>query len=79
VAIAEAARSVGVSEVTLYCWKSEYVVADGDANRRLKELGKDYARLERLVAAKEFDIRILKEVADRVALIGPPLMRVGAW
>jgi hypothetical protein len=41
-------------------------VADGDANRRLKELEKDYARLKRLVAAKELDIQILKEVAKGV-------------
>ena len=50
VAIAEVARSLGVSEVTLHRWRAEYGAADRDAVRRLKELEKENARLKRLVA-----------------------------
>ncbi|MBM3466140.1 MAG: transposase [Armatimonadetes bacterium] len=63
VPIAEVARSLGVSEVTLYRWRAEYGAVDRDAVRRLKELEKENARLKRLVAEKELDIQILKEVA----------------
>jgi putative transposase len=63
VAIAEVARSLGVSEVTLHRWRAGYGAADRDAVRRLKELEKENARLKRLVAEKELDIQILKEVA----------------
>ncbi|MBX3356584.1 MAG: transposase [Phycisphaeraceae bacterium] len=59
--IAEVARSLGVSTVTLHRWRAEYGAADRDAVRRLKEL--ENARLKRLVAEKDLDIQILKEVA----------------
>jgi len=61
--IAEVARSLGVSEVTLHRWRAEYGAVDRDAVRRMKELEKENARLKRLVAEKEHDILILKEVA----------------
>ena len=61
--IAEVARSLGVSEVTLHRWRAEYGAMDRDAVRRMKELEKENARLKRLVAEKELDILILKEVA----------------
>jgi putative transposase len=61
--IAEVARSLGVSEVTLHRWRAEYGAVDRDAVRRMKELQKENARLKRLVAEKELDILILTEVA----------------
>ena len=63
VTIAEVMRSLGVSEFTLHRWRAEYGAADRDAVRRLKELEKEIARLERLVAEKGLDIQILKEAA----------------
>jgi transposase-like protein len=63
VSIAEVARSLGVSAVTLHRWRTEYGAVDRDAVRRLKELEKENARLKRLVAEKELDIQILREVA----------------
>jgi len=61
--IAEVARSLGVSTVTLHRWRAEYGAADRDAIRRLKDLEKENARLKRLVADQQLDIQILKEVA----------------
>ena len=61
--IAEVARSLGVSEVTLHRWRAEYGAVDRDAVRRMKELEKENARVKRLVVEKELDILILKEVA----------------
>ena len=62
--IAEVARSLGVSEVTLHRSRAEYGAMDRDAVRRMKELEKENARLKRLVAEKELDISILKEAND---------------
>ena len=61
--IAEVERSLGISEVTLHRWRAEYGAVDRDAVRRMKELEKENARLKRLVAEKELDILILKDVA----------------
>ncbi len=63
IAIAEVARSLGVSAVTLHRWRAEYGTADREAIRRLKDLEKENARLKRLVADQLLDIQILKEVA----------------
>ncbi len=63
IAIAEVARALGVSAVTLHRWRAEYGTADREAIRRLKELEKENARLKRLVADQLLDIQILKEVA----------------
>ena len=61
--IAEVARSLEISEVTLHRWRAEYGAVDRDAIRRLKDLEKENARLKRLVADQQLDIQILKEVA----------------
>ena len=61
--LAEVARSLGVSEVTLHRWRAEYGAVDRDAVKRLKELEKENSRLKRLVADQQLDIQILKEIA----------------
>ena len=61
--IAEAARSLGVSEVTLHRWRAEYGSADRDVVRRVKELEKENGHLKRVVPDQLLDIQILKEVA----------------
>ena len=61
--IAEVARSLGVSAVTLHRWRAEYGAVDRDAVKRLKELERENARLKRLVADQQLDIQILKEIA----------------
>jgi transposase-like protein len=61
--IAEVARSLGVSEVTLHRWWAEYGAMDRDAVRRMKELEKENGWLKRLVADQQLDIQILKEIA----------------
>jgi transposase-like protein len=61
--IAEVARSLGVSEVTLHRWRAEYGAVDRDAVKRLKDLEKENTRLKRLVADQQLDLQILKEIA----------------
>jgi putative transposase len=54
--IAEVARSLGVSEVTLHRGRAEYEAVDRDAVKRQKDLEKEYERLKRLVADQQLDI-----------------------
>ena len=61
--LAEVARSLGVSEVTLHRWRAEYGAVDPDAVKRLMDLEKKNARLKRLVADQQLDIQILKDIA----------------
>ncbi len=48
--VAEAIRSIGVTEVTFYRWRQEYGGLKGDQVKRLKELETENARLRRAVS-----------------------------
>ncbi len=60
---AEAIRSIGVTEVTYYRWRTEYGGLKGDQVKRLKELETENARLRRAVSDLTLDKMILAEAA----------------
>ena len=60
--IPEVARELRISEATFHRWKNQYGGMSTQEAKRLKELEKENARLKKLVAEKELDIDILKEV-----------------
>lgn len=61
--VAEAAKAVGVSEVTLHRWRQQYGTLQRDDVRRLKHLETENGRLKRVVADLTLDVLMLKEVA----------------
>ena len=61
--VAEAVRSIGVTEVTYYRWRSEYGGLKGDQVKRLKELEAENNRLRRAVSDLTIEKLILKEAA----------------
>ena len=61
--MAEAIRSIGVTEVTYYRWRSGYGGLKGDQVKRLKELETENARLRRAVSDLTLDKMILVEAA----------------
>lgn len=64
-AVAEVARSYGVSENTIYRWKSRF----GEMNREelhwLRALEAENIRLKRIVAQQALDIDALKDVVSK--------------
>ncbi len=62
--MAEAIRSIGVTEVTYYRWRSEYGGLKGDQVKRLKELKAENNRLRRAESDLSIEKRILKEAAS---------------
>jgi putative transposase len=62
--VAEAIRSIGVTEVTYYRWRSEYGGLKGDQVKRLKELEAENTRLRRAVSDLTVEKLILKEAAS---------------
>jgi putative transposase len=62
--VAEAVRSVGVTEVTYYRWRQEYGGLKGDQVKRLKELEAENARLRKAVSDLTLEKLILKEAAS---------------
>ena len=57
-------KKLKITDQTYYRWRKEYGGLQVNQARRLKELEKENARLKRLVAEKELDLAILKEVAE---------------
>jgi len=53
--VAEAIRSIGVTEVTYYRWRSEYGGLKGDQVKRLKELETENFRLRRAISDLTLD------------------------
>ncbi len=62
--VAEAIRSIGVTEVTYYRWRSEYGGLKGDQVKRLKELEAENTRLRRAVSDLTLEKLILKEASS---------------
>ena len=58
----ELARDLGVSEATLYAWKSKYGGLEVSEARRLRDLEQENARLKKLVADLSLDKDALQTV-----------------
>ena len=62
--VPEVARELEISEATFHRWRNRYGGMSSREAKRLKELEKENARLKKLLAEKELDIDILKEVSQ---------------
>ena len=61
--VKDACRKLAITEHTCYRWRREYGGLKLNQARKLKQLEKDNVRLQKLVAEKELDLSMLKEVA----------------
>ncbi len=61
--VAESIRSIGVTEVTYYRWRSDFGGLKGVQVKRLKELEAENGRLRRAVSDLALDKLILAEAA----------------
>jgi putative transposase len=61
--VAEAIRSIGITEVTYYRWRQEYGGLKSDQVKRLKDLETENARLRKVVSDLTLDKLILAEAA----------------
>ncbi|SMG36824.1 Transposase [Paracoccus sp. J56] len=62
-AMADAVRQIGVSELTFYRWRKQYGGMSRDQLRQLKDLQKENERLRKAVADLTLDKLILTEAA----------------
>src|SRR6476620_10063370 len=61
--LADAIRSIGVTEVTYYRWRNEYGGLKSDQVKRLKDLETENARLRKAISDLTLDKQILQEAA----------------
>jgi putative transposase len=62
--IAEVAKRHGVSEASIYAWRKRFgEMAASDDVKRLKALEAENGRLKKLVAERDLEIEIMKEIS----------------
>ena len=63
--IGEVAKRHGVSEQTIYAWRKRFGGFEPNDMRRLRQLEAENARLKKLVAERDLEIEVMKEVAAK--------------
>ena len=63
--VTDLAREIGVSEATIYTWKSKYGGMEVSEAQRLKRLEDENRRLKSLVADLSLDKEVLKAVITK--------------
>ena len=63
--VADLCREQGISANTFYVWKRKFGALQTSDVKRLREVERENARLKRLLAERDLDIDILREVASK--------------
>jgi putative transposase len=63
--VPEVAKKHGVSEQTLYLWRKKFGTMDVNDAKRLKQLESENARLKKLLAERDLEVEVMKEIASK--------------
>lgn len=63
--VAEVAKRHRVSEQTIYTWRKRFGTLEAADVRRLRHLEQENARLKKLVAERDLEIEVMKEIARK--------------
>ena len=63
--VAVVAKKHGVSEQTIYSWRKRFGAIQGDDVKRLKQFEVENARLKKLLAERDLEIEVMKEIAAK--------------
>jgi putative transposase len=64
-AVPAVAKRHGLSEQTIYTWRKRFGTFQADDVRRLKRLELENARLKKLVAERDLEIEVMKEISAK--------------
>ena len=64
-AIGEVAKKHGVSEKSIYTWRKRLGAMDANEVKRLRELEQENARLKKLLAERDLELDVMKEIAAK--------------
>ena len=62
VPVAEVAKRHGISQQTIYLWRRRFGQLEASDVKRLKALEAENARLKKLVAERDLEIEVMKEI-----------------
>ncbi len=63
--VAQVAKKYGVSEQTVYAWRKRFGKLEAVDVKRLRQLEQENAKLKKLVAERDLEIDVMKEVARK--------------
>ena len=63
--VAEVAKRYGVSEQPLYAWRKQYGGLEVADAKRLRTLESENARLKKLLAERDLEIAVMKEISAK--------------
>ena len=63
--VARVAKKHGVSEQTIYAWRKRFGKLEAVDVKRLRQLEQENAKLKKLVAERDLEIDVMKEVAAK--------------
>lgn len=69
--VAAVAKKYGVSEQTLYVWRRRFGNMDVADTKRLKSLESENQKLKKLLAERDLEVEVLKEVAAKDSMKWP--------
>ncbi len=63
--VAQVAKKYGISEQTIYAWRKRFGKLEAVDVKRLRQLEQENATLKKLVAERDLEIEVMKEVAAK--------------
>jgi len=63
--VSAVAKRHGISEQTIYTWRKRFGTLQASDVKRLRQLEAENARLKKLVAERDLEIEVMKEVAAK--------------
>jgi len=63
--VAQVAKKHGISEQTIYAWRKRFGTLEAVDVKRLRQLEQENAKLKKLVAERDLEIDVMKEVARK--------------
>lgn len=63
--VAEVAKKHGISEQTVYLWRKRYGQMETADVRQLRTLQQENARLKKLLAERDLEIEVMKEITSK--------------
>jgi len=63
--VAQVAKKHGISEQTIYTWRKRFAGMSGDDVKRLRLLEQENSRLKKILAERDLEIEVMKEIAAK--------------
>ena len=61
----EVAKKHGISDQTIYLWRKKFGQLEAADVRRLRQLEQENAKLKKILAERDLEIEVMKEIAAK--------------